>query len=119
MARAESAAMVFARELRTVHDLLYRPKSELEEETVEAILVTLTAAFRQLHDLVGCLAEGANRAGAPSSAALDRSLQSIGRLGGEICGDCVPRAFAPDLKEWMDQIQDLARRLPGPGPARG
>ncbi len=123
LARAESAAMVFARELRTVHDLLYRPKSELEEDTVEAILVTLTAAFRELHDLVACLARGADHAGAthaaaPRSAALDRSLHAIGRLGGEICGECVPRAFAPGLKDWMDQIQDLARRLPGPGPAR-
>jgi Ion channel len=119
LARAESAAMVFARELRTVHDLLYRPKSELEEETVEAILVTLTAAFRELHDLVACLAGGADRAGAPRSAALDRSLHAIGRLGGEICGECVPRAFAPGLKDWMDQIQDLARRLPGPAPVGG
>jgi len=128
LARAESAAMVFARELRTVHDLLYRPKSALEEETVEAILVTLTAAFRELNDLVACLAGGADPASAASSAAshavasrsaaLDRSLQSISRLGGEICGECVPRAFAPGLKDWMDQIQDLARRLPGPSPAR-
>lgn len=113
LARAESAAMVFARELRTVHDLLYRPKSMLEEHTVEAILVTLTAALRELHDLVACLAGGADHPPVPRSPVFERSLGAIAQLGSEICGECVPRELAPALKEWLDQIQDLAQRLPG------
>jgi len=36
------------------------------------------------------------------------SLRTMTRLAREICGDCVPREFAPALKTWMDQIQRLA-----------
>ena len=108
LARAESAAMVFARELRTVHDLLYRPQQVPDEEVFEAIFVTLAAAFRELNALARCLTAGTAR-GAP----LQRSVAGIARLGSEICGECVPREFAPGLKEWMDQIQEEARRLPG------
>ena len=33
------------------------------------------------------------------------------RLAKEICGDCVPREFAPSLRGWMDQIQRLASEV--------
>ena len=32
----------------------------------------------------------------------------MSRLAREICGDCVPREFAPALRTWMDQIQRMA-----------
>jgi len=38
-------------------------------------------------------------------------LRDIGRLSGEICGDCVPRDYAPELKDWMDRIQEQSRRM--------
>jgi hypothetical protein len=45
------------------------------------------------------------------SATLDAGLRSISILAKEICGECVPRGYAPSLKESMDQIQELARRI--------
>jgi hypothetical protein len=36
---------------------------------------------------------------------------AMSRLAREICGDCVPRQFAPALRSWMDQIQRLARQI--------
>jgi hypothetical protein len=45
------------------------------------------------------------------SASLDPGLKSIGVLANEICGECVPHSYAPALKESMDQIQELARKI--------
>jgi hypothetical protein len=45
------------------------------------------------------------------SASLETGLKSIGVLANEICGECVPHSYAPALKESMDQIQELARRI--------
>jgi len=38
--------------------------------------------------------------------------RSISKLAQEICGECVPRVYAPSLKESMDQIQDLRGESP-------
>ena len=38
-------------------------------------------------------------------------LRTISNLANEICGECVPRTYAPALKQWMDQIQELAKRI--------
>jgi hypothetical protein len=32
-------------------------------------------------------------------------------LANEICGHCVPRTYTQALTGWMDEIQELARRL--------
>jgi len=45
------------------------------------------------------------------SAILNTGLKSIANLANEICGECVPHVFAPELKEAMDQIQELARKI--------
>ena len=45
------------------------------------------------------------------STTLDAALRAIGNLAREICGECVPRVYAPELKGAMDQIQALAERL--------
>jgi hypothetical protein len=42
---------------------------------------------------------------------LRASLEAMSRLAGEICGDCVPRQYAPALRTWMDQIQQAAREI--------
>jgi potassium channel LctB len=104
VARVESAAMVFVGELHAVHDLLYRPQQTPEEAILEAILAGLASVFREFNELLACVQ--APRAAHPP--ALAASVATMSRLAREICGDCVPREFAPGLRTWMDQIQRLA-----------
>ena len=94
-------------ELRAIHDLLYRPQQVPEEQVLESLLATLAAALRELLELMRCPPELPSR-----SAILSDNLRSITRLASEICGECVPRAYAPSLKEWMDRIQEMARNIP-------
>jgi potassium channel LctB len=103
-ARVDSAATVFLGELQTIHNLLYRPQETPSEEVLQSILASLAAAFRELNNLLGCLP-----AGRPRSPALRATLRTMSNLAEEICGECVPRQYAPDLKEWMDRVQALAR----------
>ncbi len=106
LGRVESTAMVFEGELRTVHDLLYRPQRSPEESVLEVLLVHLAASLKALSDVLdGCpIARGA-------SGILKKSVGSITVLAGQICGECVPRQYAPELKGRMDHINELARRL--------
>jgi potassium channel LctB len=104
LARVESAAMVFVGELQSVHDLLYRPQRTPEESVLEAILAGLTSVFREFLDLLICVKQQR----ADRSQALAASLAAMSRLAREICGDCVPREFAPSLRMWMDEIQRIA-----------
>jgi hypothetical protein len=39
---------------------------------------------------------------------LQASVATMARLAREICGDCVPREYAPALRTWMDDIQRVA-----------
>ena len=104
VARVEGAAMVFVGELRAVHDLLYRPQEAPDEAVLEAILAGLASVFREFNELLSCVqAKDARR-----PAALAASVRDAARLAREICGDCVPREFAPSLRIWMDQIQRMA-----------
>jgi hypothetical protein len=107
LARVEGAAMVFVGELRAVHDLLYRPQDTPEEAVLEAILAGLASVFREFNELLTCV--HAQRAERPP--ALAASLKTMSRLAREICGDCVPREFAPALRSWMDQIQRMAGEM--------
>jgi hypothetical protein len=106
LARVESATAVFVGEMQAIHDLLYRPQMVPDETLLEAILANLASALREFHDLQRCLPPTQTE-----SLALRSSVRSMTRLAGEICGQCVPRAYAPDLQSWMDRIQDLARRI--------
>jgi hypothetical protein len=107
VARVESAAMVFVGELHAVHDLLYRPQDTPEEAVLEAILAGLASVFREFNELLSCVQ--AQRAERPP--ALSASVNTMSRLAREICGDCVPRQFAPALRTWMDQIQRMAAEV--------
>lgn len=107
VARVESAAMIFVGELHAVHDLLYRPQLAPDEGVLEAILAGLASVFREFSELLKCVP--AQRAEYPP--ALTSSLATMSRLAREICGDCVPRAFAQALRTWMDQIQRIAGQL--------
>ena len=104
MARVESAAMVFVGELHAVHDLLYRPQRTPDETMFEAILAGLTSVFREFIELLSCVR---GQRGVPTPA-LEASVAAMARLSREICGECVPRAFAPALRTWMDRIQRMA-----------
>jgi potassium channel LctB len=104
--RTESAASLFLGEMRTVHDLLYRPQQVPEEEVLESILANVAAGCRELGDLLGCLPADYER-----SHAMTGTLRSMSTLAQEICGHCVPRVYAADLQYWMDQIQHEAERL--------
>jgi rhodanese-related sulfurtransferase len=104
--RLESAALVFAGELRAIHDLLYRPQWAPEEPILGAILASLAASMRELRELLTCLPPGFMR-----SPTLEGALTTVARLADEICGHCVPFTYAPALTVWMDRIQTLARRL--------
>ena len=103
--RVESAAAVFTGELRTIHDLLYRPQQAPGEQALESILASLAEGLREIGELQRCSAALAQ------SAAFRSTLRSIATLSNEICGECVPRDYAPHLRTWMDRIQELARSL--------
>jgi len=104
--RLQSAVRVFRGELQTIHDLLYASRLEPDEETLESLLANLAICLQTLIELNGArsTAEGV-------SAPLDTALRSIAALAAEICGECVPRQHAAALKDSMDQIQELARRI--------
>ena len=65
--------------------------------------------FRLIKDLIDLQSSRPN--GQQQSVPLESGLHAISRLANEICGECVPRTYAPALKQWMDQIQDLARKI--------
>jgi ion channel len=104
--RLESTVRVFRGELQTVHDLLYRPQVIPDEEPLESLLANLVICLQSLVELNGSRPKNGGQ-----SDALDKGLSAIGNLAREICGECVPRNYAPALKESMDQIQELARRI--------
>jgi len=106
LSQLESTAIVFAGELHTVHDLLYRPQTPPEEIVIEGILANLAINLEELRRLLAALPQARRR-----SAFLDSTVQAIAARAGEICGDCVPREYAPELKLWMNRIQGNARGL--------
>jgi hypothetical protein len=77
-----------------------------EEQVLEAILANLCTGLGELSDLLGRLADAQRQ-----SPTLQTNLRAISTLATEICGHCVPRAYAQALIGWMDRIQELARRL--------
>jgi hypothetical protein len=105
-ARLESAAMVFAGELRAVHALLYRPEHAPEETVLQAILASLAAALSAFVEVLGCVPEAIR-----NSQALHDTRRTMARLAEEICGECVPRVYAPGMKQWMDRVRETARAI--------
>ena len=103
--RLESAVLVFSGEMRTIHDVLYRPQQTPEEPVLEGILATLAAALQELGDLLAC--------GAPAerSSVLTSQLAGMRRMADSICGECVPRAYAGHLRECMDRVKANAARI--------
>jgi potassium channel LctB len=104
--RLESTVRVFRGELQTIHDLLYRSQIVPDEEALESLLANLAICLQGLAELK--VTQPNNFTGSPT---LDAGLRSITNLANEICGECVPRTYAPALKESMDQIRELARKI--------
>jgi len=104
--RLESTVRVFRGELQTIHDLLYRNQVLPDEEALESLLANLAICLQGVIDLQSSQLNGQQR-----SMPLDASLHAISNLANEICGECVPRNYAPAMKQWMDQIQELARKI--------
>ncbi|HTQ25303.1 MAG TPA: ion channel [Candidatus Binataceae bacterium] len=104
--RLESAVLVFGGELRAIHALLYNPQRAPEEAVLEAILVALASALRTLSDVLTCLPPALER-----PQALQSALRMICALADDICAECVPQVYAPTLTEWMDRVQQTARRI--------
>ena len=102
-ARVDSASGICLAELRTIHGLLYRPQTALEEAMLEGILASLSIVMRELREMLRHLST--------RSAYLARNLELLSSLADEICAECVPRRPAPQLREWMDIIQSVAREL--------
>lgn len=103
-ARLESASGIALAELRTIHDLLYRPQSLPEEAMLEGILASLAILLRELRELLRCVSF-------ERSAYLKKNIEGVSRYAEEICSDCVPRRYAPHLREWMDAIKATAPDL--------
>lgn len=103
--RLESAASVLTGELRAVHDLLYRPEQVPDEEVLAGILASVAAGLGEFRERLECVPGGAIGPG------MLGSLATLNRLAQEICADCVPRAYAADLRRWMDEIRDSGRAL--------
>jgi len=103
-ARLDSASGMCLAELRTIHDLLYRPQSLPEEALLEGILATLALVLRELRELLRCVSFD-------KSAYLAKNLSGVSHYAQDICSECVPRRYAPDLREWMDAIQQTAPDL--------
>jgi potassium channel LctB len=101
--RFESSVRVFVGELKTIHDLLYRSQVLPEEEALESLLANLALCLESLTHLMYSQPK--------RSSALDAGLRAVSHLANEICGECVPRTYAPAMKQWMDQIQELARKI--------
>ena len=103
--RVESTASVFIGELRAVHDLLYRPERAPDEEELAGILAIVAAGLGEFRDLIECVPKGSIGSG------LQSGLAALNRLAQEVCADCVPQTYAPDLRRWMDEIRDAGRAL--------
>jgi Ion channel len=101
--RLESTVRVFRGEMQTIHDLLYRTQVLPDEEALESLLAN---CLQSVIDLQTTQLNGQQR-----SVSLDAGLHAISNLANEICGECVPRTYAPAMKQWMDQIQELARKI--------
>lgn len=106
--RWESLTLVLIGELRIVHELLYRTEQHVDEPVLETLLLNLAACLNEMREILRCNPLAAGDPGAPR-----QNLKTLSILSEEICGECVPRQYAPELKATMDRIQSVGRELAG------
>jgi hypothetical protein len=104
--RLDGAVRIFLGDLRTIDDLLCRPRLTVEKGVLASILANLSSAFDVLSEPLSC----------PSPAFacwqhLQLALDCLTRLADEICGNCVQHAYTPRLIFWMDRVQNSSRRI--------
>jgi hypothetical protein len=104
--RLESTTLVFVGELRAIHHLLYAPQEAPDEPVLSAILANLSSALNIMRELLLELPSSIGR-----SPTLEDALKTVSSLAQEICADCVPQVYAPELKIWMDRVQQTARTI--------
>lgn len=104
--RLESTTLVFAGELRAIHHLLYAPEQAPDEAVLNAILANLSSALTTMREVLQEVPQSI-----PRTATLNHALRTVSMLAQEICADCVPQVYAPELRTWMDQIQQIARTI--------
>jgi hypothetical protein len=104
--RLETTTLVFNSELRAVHELLYRPQQAPEEPVLGAILAALAAALNTLGEVLQRLPATVRK-----SPMLETGLRNLSGLANEICANCVPQVYAPELTVWMDRIQQAAHAI--------
>ena len=102
--RLESVSAICLAELRTIHDLLYRPQALPDESILEGILASLSIVLAELRELLRCISF-------EKSGYLTKTLRGVSQYADEICSDCVPRRYAAHLREWMDTIKETASDL--------
>jgi hypothetical protein len=73
---------------------------------LEGILAGVASALREFTELASHLPDKGER-----PQMVRAVLARMATLSLEICGECVPREYAPALKDWMNQIQEMAARL--------
>jgi hypothetical protein len=76
------------------------------EDVLESILAHLDGGLREFTSLLACLSPEQR-----ASPALTTNVRSMAGLAEEICGECVPREYAPHMKVWMDRVQSDARGM--------
>ncbi|MFN7965183.1 MAG: potassium channel family protein [Acidobacteriota bacterium] len=104
--RWESLTLVLIGEIRIVHDLLYKTQQHVDEPVLETLLINLAACLTEMREIARCGGAAASRTGP-----MGQNLVTLSRLSEEICGECVPRQYAPELKVTMDRIQAVGREL--------
>lgn len=106
--RWDSLTLVLIGELRIVHELLYKTEQHVDEPVLETLLLNLAACLNEMREILRC-----NRLAADNLEAPRQNLKTLAMLSEEVCGECVPRQYAPELKATMDQIQSIGRELAG------
>ena len=104
--RLEGITMIFASELRAVHDLLFRPQHMPDVQVLESLLARVSNCLGELANKLERLPKGIS-----CSGPLRANLNVATTTAVEICGDCTPSAHAPRVKTAMDRVQEQGRRL--------
>ena len=102
--RFDSISLLFLRELRVVHELLYSPVQNPDEGSMIRIVSTLASALSELCEIL--------ESSIPAEAASRQdTIATIGQMASEFCAECIPSRHAQALQPWTHEIERTARRL--------
>lgn len=98
------ASLLFLGELRVVHELLYSPVQNPDENSMIRIVSTLASALSELCEILESTIPAV-------SASRQDTIATIAQLASEFCADCIPSRHAQALQPWTREIERTARRL--------